>query len=84
MTTPVRFGQDFVGRVANPRDILQYYRKKKTAERSKPYFPHKLGADMSKRPKTFPTRRKAKKTRNGMIQQQSRLMTVWPSFGWQI
>jgi double-strand break repair protein MRE11 len=34
MTNPVRFGQDFIGRVANPRDILQYYRKKKTAERS--------------------------------------------------
>ncbi|GMK54803.1 hypothetical protein CspeluHIS016_0113890 [Cutaneotrichosporon spelunceum] len=28
MTNPVRFGQDFIGRVANPRDILQYYRKK--------------------------------------------------------
>lgn len=36
MTNPVRFGQDFMGRVANPRDILQYYRKKKPAERSKP------------------------------------------------
>jgi hypothetical protein len=34
MTNPVRFGQDFVGRVANPRDILQYYRRKKAAERS--------------------------------------------------
>jgi len=34
MTNPVRFGQDFIGRVANPRDILQYYRKKKQAERS--------------------------------------------------
>lgn len=34
MTNPVRFGQDFIGRVANPRDILQYYRKKQTAERS--------------------------------------------------
>ncbi|WWC65590.1 DNA repair protein (mre11) [Kwoniella dejecticola CBS 10117] len=32
MTNPVRFGQLFVGRVANPRDILQYYRKK-NAER---------------------------------------------------
>jgi hypothetical protein len=34
MTNPVRFGQDFIGRVANPRDILQYYRRKKVAERS--------------------------------------------------
>lgn len=34
MSNPVRFGQDFIGRVANPRDILQYYRKKKVAERS--------------------------------------------------
>ncbi|GFZ50251.1 DNA repair protein rad32 [Saitozyma sp. JCM 24511] len=33
MTNPVRFGQDFVGRVANPRDILQYYRRKKATER---------------------------------------------------
>ncbi|WWC95289.1 DNA repair protein (mre11) [Kwoniella sp. B9012] len=33
MTNPVRFGQLFVGKVANPRDILQYYRKKKPAER---------------------------------------------------
>ncbi|ORX38057.1 Mre11 DNA-binding presumed domain-domain-containing protein [Kockovaella imperatae] len=33
MTNPVRFGQDFVGRVANPRDILQYYRRKKAAEK---------------------------------------------------
>jgi hypothetical protein len=38
MTNPVRFGQDFIGRVANPRDILQYYRKKKQAERSISYF----------------------------------------------
>lgn len=30
MTNPVRFGQDFIDRVANPRDILQYYRKKVT------------------------------------------------------
>ena len=34
MTNPVRFGQDYIGRVANPRDILQYYRRKKTAEKS--------------------------------------------------
>ncbi|WRT69415.1 DNA repair protein (mre11) [Kwoniella shivajii] len=33
MTNPVRFGQLFVGKVANPRDILQYYRKKKPTER---------------------------------------------------
>ena len=38
MTNPVRFGQDFIGRVANPRDILQYYRKKKQAERSMSAF----------------------------------------------
>jgi double-strand break repair protein MRE11 len=34
MSNPVRFGQDFVGRVANPRDILQYYRRKQAAEKS--------------------------------------------------
>ncbi|KAL7424851.1 meiotic recombination [Cryptotrichosporon argae] len=33
MTNPVRFGQDFIGRVANPRDILQYYRRKKQGDR---------------------------------------------------
>lgn len=34
MTNPVRFGQDFMGRVANPRDILQYYRRKKPGDKS--------------------------------------------------
>ncbi|RSH77499.1 meiotic recombination [Apiotrichum porosum] len=29
MTNPIRFGQDFINRVANHKDILQYYRKKK-------------------------------------------------------
>lgn len=45
MTNPVRFGQDFIGRVANPRDVLQYYRKKKTEKSSslrKPACPVKL------------------------------------------
>lgn len=32
MTNAVRFGQDFIGRVANPRDILQYYRRKKAVK----------------------------------------------------
>jgi double-strand break repair protein MRE11 len=45
MTNPVRFGQDFIGRVANPRDILQYYRKKKVAERSK--LPPSYGCNQS-------------------------------------
>ncbi|KAK4686796.1 double-strand break repair protein MRE11, partial [Tremellales sp. Uapishka_1] len=39
MTNPVRFGQDFIGRVANPRDILQYYRKKKVGERKTKNLP---------------------------------------------
>lgn len=34
MTNPVRFGQDFMGRVATPRDILQYYRRKKPGDKS--------------------------------------------------
>jgi double-strand break repair protein MRE11 len=34
MTNPVRFGQAFIGKVANPKDILQYYRKRKPAEKS--------------------------------------------------
>jgi double-strand break repair protein MRE11 len=44
MTNPVRFGQDFNGRVANPRDILQYHRKKVMAERSE-LFLFLLGYD---------------------------------------
>ncbi|WWD20048.1 DNA repair protein (mre11) [Kwoniella shandongensis] len=39
MTNPVRFGQDYVDKVANPRDILQYYRKKKVAERKAKNLP---------------------------------------------
>lgn len=40
MTNPVRFGQDYIGRVANPRDILQYYRKKQMGDRSESLAPH--------------------------------------------
>lgn len=40
MTNPVRFGQDYIGRIANPRDILQYHRKKQAADRST--FSHAL------------------------------------------
>ncbi|KAF5325319.1 hypothetical protein D9619_009799 [Psilocybe cf. subviscida] len=32
-TNPIRFGQEFQGRVANPRDLLVYHRAKKTATR---------------------------------------------------
>ncbi|EJT52111.1 meiotic DNA double-strand break processing-related protein [Trichosporon asahii var. asahii CBS 8904] len=42
MTNPVRFGQDYIGCVANPRDILQYYRKKQMGDRksaNKPDMP---------------------------------------------
>ncbi|KIR56469.1 DNA repair protein (mre11) [Cryptococcus gattii Ru294] len=35
MVNPVRFGQEYVNRVANPRDILQYYRKKKSERKLK-------------------------------------------------
>ncbi|OWZ42545.1 DNA repair protein (mre11) [Cryptococcus neoformans Tu259-1] len=35
MVNPVRFGQEYVNRVANPRDILQYYRKKKNERKVK-------------------------------------------------
>lgn len=34
MINPVRFSQEYIHRVANSKDILQYYRKKKTTERS--------------------------------------------------
>ncbi|EMD37107.1 hypothetical protein CERSUDRAFT_115025 [Gelatoporia subvermispora B] len=35
MSNPVRFGQEFQGRVANPRDVLVFHRAKKTAGRGK-------------------------------------------------
>jgi hypothetical protein len=66
MTNPVRFGQDFIGRVANPRDILQYYRRKKQAERSE-FIPrsHQGGTDDKDR-RIIPMPPKKKK-RNGKI-----------------
>ncbi|KAL6306913.1 DNA repair exonuclease [Sparassis latifolia] len=33
MSNPVRFGQEFQGRIANPRDVLVFHRAKKTASR---------------------------------------------------
>ena len=35
MMNPVRFSQEYINRVANSKDILQYYRKKKVIEKSK-------------------------------------------------
>ncbi|OCH84350.1 DNA repair exonuclease [Obba rivulosa] len=35
MSNPVRFGQEFQGRVANPRDVLVFHRAKKSAGRGK-------------------------------------------------
>ncbi|TFK53174.1 DNA repair exonuclease [Heliocybe sulcata] len=34
MSNPIRFGQEFAGRIANPRDVLAFHRAKKTATRS--------------------------------------------------
>jgi len=34
MSNPVRFGQEFQGRVANPRDVLVFHRSKKLANRN--------------------------------------------------
>lgn len=34
MSNPVRFGQEFAGRLANPRDVLLFHRAKKTATRA--------------------------------------------------
>lgn len=34
MSNPVRFGQEFSGRIANPRDVLHFHRAKKGAARS--------------------------------------------------
>lgn len=33
MSNPIRFGQDFVGKIANPRDVLVFHRAKKSATR---------------------------------------------------
>ncbi|KAJ7845927.1 Metallo-dependent phosphatase-like protein [Mycena leptocephala] len=34
MSNPIRFGQEFQGRLANPRDVLVFHRAKKSAARS--------------------------------------------------
>ena len=31
MSNPIRFGQEFQGRIANPRDVLVFHRSKKSA-----------------------------------------------------
>jgi double-strand break repair protein MRE11 len=33
MSNPIRFGQEFQGRIANPRDVLVFHRSKKLASR---------------------------------------------------
>lgn len=33
MSNPVRFGQEFQGKVANPKDLLTFYRAKRAAKR---------------------------------------------------
>lgn len=33
-SNPIRFGQEFQGRIANPRDLLVFHRSKKAANRS--------------------------------------------------
>ncbi|KAJ7151408.1 Mre11 DNA-binding presumed domain-containing protein [Mycena crocata] len=35
MSNPIRFGQEFQGRLANPRDVLVFHRAKKSAARGK-------------------------------------------------
>ena len=35
MSNPIRFGQEFQGRVANPRDVLVFTRSKKAVSRAK-------------------------------------------------
>jgi double-strand break repair protein MRE11 len=34
MSNPIRFGQEFQGRIANPRDVLVFHRSKKSANRA--------------------------------------------------
>lgn len=33
MSNPVRFGQEFMGRIANPRDVLTFFRSKRSANK---------------------------------------------------
>jgi double-strand break repair protein MRE11 len=33
MSNPIRFGQEFTGKIANPRDVLVFHRAKKSASR---------------------------------------------------
>ncbi|TDL14993.1 DNA repair exonuclease [Rickenella mellea] len=35
MSNPIRFGQEFTGRIANPRDVLVFHRSKRSATKSK-------------------------------------------------
>jgi double-strand break repair protein MRE11 len=35
MSNPIRFGQEFHGRIANPRDVLIFHRAKKAAKANK-------------------------------------------------
>ncbi|TBU23353.1 DNA repair exonuclease [Dichomitus squalens] len=35
MSNPVRFGQDFIGRIANPRDVLTFHRSKSKGAKGK-------------------------------------------------
>ncbi|KZP22232.1 DNA repair exonuclease [Athelia psychrophila] len=35
MSNPIRFGQEFTGRIANPRDVLVFHRAKKASKSSK-------------------------------------------------
>ncbi len=35
MSNPIRFGQEFTGRVANPRDVLVFHRAKKSTRSAK-------------------------------------------------
>lgn len=34
MSNPIRFGQEFQGRIANPRDVLVFHRSKRPATRN--------------------------------------------------
>jgi double-strand break repair protein MRE11 len=35
MSNPIRFGQEFTGRLANPRDVLTFHRSKRYVSRKK-------------------------------------------------
>ncbi|WVO13694.1 DNA repair protein (mre11) [Cryptococcus depauperatus] len=73
MVNPVRFGQEFMDRVANPRSILQYYRRKKATERkpkNNPDMPYMDDEEYEDDPTTLTTDEQLSKLRMATLVKQ--------------